>query len=54
MTAAPSSIRLPYVTDEPGQRLRFESLFAARIYADAQPGPVPLHDATTGELLETR
>lgn len=54
MTAAPFSIRLPFITDEPGHRLRFESLLAARVYADAQPGPVPIHDATTGKLLETR
>ncbi|MDN3443753.1 hypothetical protein [Microbacterium sp. APC 3901] len=52
--AAPSSIRLPYVTDEPGHRLRFESLLAARIYAEARTGPVPIHDAMTGEPLETR
>jgi hypothetical protein len=51
---APSSIRLPFVTYEPGRRLRFESLLAARIYADARPGPVPIHDAAAGELLETR
>ncbi|MGJ0388768.1 hypothetical protein [Microbacterium sp. CGR1] len=53
-SAAPSLIRLPFVTDEPGHRLRFESLLAARIYADAQPGPVPIRAAMTGELIETR
>lgn len=47
--------RLPFVTDEPpGRRLRFESLLAARIYADAQPGAVSTYDAQTGELLEMR
>ena len=55
MTAsAPSSIRLPHVTDEPGHRLRFESLLAARIYAGAQPGPFAICDALTGETLERR
>lgn len=50
---APSSIRSPFVTDEPGRRLRFESLLAARVYAASRVGPVPIHDAATGELLET-
>lgn len=52
-SVAPSSIRLPFITDEPGHRLRLESLLAARTYARAQPGKVTIHDAATGALLET-
>jgi hypothetical protein len=53
-SAAPSSIHLPFITDEPGRRLRFESVFAARIYADAQPEAFLIYDAQSGALLETR
>lgn len=54
-SAAPSSIRLPYVAvPEEGNRMRFESILAARIWADAQPQLIGIHDAVTGDLIETR